>query len=106
MYAILEDGGKQYRVAQGDVILIEGREIPKGQDTLELDQVLLLKTDQGITVGTPTVAGAKVLAKINAPVKGPKVRIFKLRRRKNSSTRQGHRQNYLRVTITDIQPGT
>ena len=106
MYAILEDGGKQYRVSQGDVIDIEGREVPEGQDTLELDSILLLKDDHGTTVGTPTVPGAKVSAKVNALVKGAKVKIFKLRRRKNSSTQQGHRQGYLRVTITEIHSGS
>jgi len=106
VYAILEDGGKQYRVSQGDTIDIENRQVPTGQTTLELDQVLLLKTDQGTSVGTPTVAGAKVLVKVERLLKGRKLRMLKFRRRKNSLTHLAHRQGYLRVTIADIIPGT
>ncbi|NIA06760.1 MAG: 50S ribosomal protein L21 [Actinobacteria bacterium] len=102
MYAILEDGSKQYQISQGDTIDIETRVIPEGQNTIEFDRVLLVKDDKGTQVGTPIVPGAKVIARINSPVKGPKIKIFKLRRRKNSSTRVGHRQKYLRVTIDNI----
>ena len=102
MYAILEDGGKQYRVAQGDVIDLETREIPEGENTIELDRVLLLHDEQGTRVGTPTLPGAKIIARIDGLIKGNKLKMLKFRRRKDSSTRKGHRQKYLRVTIADI----
>ena len=102
VYAILEDGGKQYKVSQGDMIDIETRTIPQGQNTIEFDRVLLLKDDKQTQIGTPTLPGAKVIARINSPVKGPKLKMLKFRRRKDSSTRTGHRQKYLRVTISDI----
>ena len=102
MYAILEDGSKQYQVSQGDKIDIEIRPIAEGQNTIEFDRILLFKDDKGTQVGTPVVPGAKVIASINSPVKGPKIKMLKLRRRKNSSTRTGHRQKYLRVTIDTI----
>ena len=106
MYAIVADGGKQYQVGVGDVLDIEKREIPAGQSTVELDQVLLVKGEKGTSVGTPTVAGAKVLATVNGLIKGKKLKMLKFRRRKKSKTHIGHRQGYLRVTITEIQPGT
>ena len=105
MYAIIEDGGKQYQVCPGDVIDIEKREFGEGQDSIELEQVLLVKDDKGTYVGTPMVAGAKVVAKVAGAVKGTKLKMLKLRRRKNSRTHKGHRQGYLRVSIGEIQSG-
>ena len=105
MYAIIENGGKQYFLCQGDVVNIERCEIAEGQDTVELDQVLLVKNDEGTYVGTPILAGAKVIAKVNGPVKGTKLKMLKFRRRKNSRTLKGHRQGYLGVTITEIHAG-
>lgn len=102
MYAIIEDGGRQYVVRQGDVVQIDLRPLPQGQNTIEFDQVLLIKDDQQTHVGTPIVAGARVIAQIDSTVKGPKLRMMKYRRRKNSSTRFGHRQKFLEVTIADI----
>ena len=102
MYAILQDGTKQYQVSQGDVIDVETRTIPEGQNTIEFDRVLLVKDEQGTHVGTPVLPGAKIIARINGPIKGNKLKMLKYRRRKNSSTHKGHRQNYLRVTIADI----
>ena len=105
MYAIIEDGGKQYRLCLGDVVDVERRQIASGQNTIELDQVLLVKNDEGTYVGTPILAGAKVIAKVNGPVKGKKQKMLKLRRRKNSRTHKGHRQEYLRVSISEIHSG-
>lgn len=102
VYAILQDGPKQYQVSQGDAIDVETRELPKGKKTIEFDRVLLVKDDKATHVGTPTVSGAKVVARINGPVKASKLKMLKLRRRKNSSTHKGHRQTHLRVTIADI----
>ncbi|MCK4850642.1 MAG: 50S ribosomal protein L21 [Phycisphaerae bacterium] len=105
MYAIIEDGSKQYRLCQGDVVDVEKRQIAAGQNTIELDQVLLIKDDKGTHVGTPILAGAKVIAKVNGPAKGKKLKMLKLRRRKNSRTHKGHRQEYLRVSIAEIHSG-
>ncbi len=103
MYAILEDGSKQYQVSKGDTIDIQTRAIPQGQNTIEFDRVLLLRDDKGTQIGTPIVPGAKVIARIDLSVKGPKLKMLKFRRRKNSSTRIGHRQKFLRVTIDEIK---
>lgn len=103
MYAILEDSGRQYQVSQGDVIDIEIRSLAEGQNDIEFDRVLLVKDDQGTRVGTPTVPGAKIIARINSPIKGTKLTMLKFRRRKDSRTKKGHRQQYLRVTIADLQ---
>ncbi len=105
MYAIIEDGSKQYRLCQGDVVDVEKRQIAAGQNTIELDQVLLIKDDKGTHVGTPILTGAKVVAKVNGPVKGTKLKMLKFRRRKNSRTHKGHRQKYLRVNIVEIHSG-
>ena len=105
MYAIIEDGGKQYHLCQGDVIDVERRQLPAGQDTIEFENVLLVKDDQGTYVGTPILEGAKVVAKVDGPIKGTKLKMLKLRRRKNSRTHKGHRQEYLRVSITEIHSG-
>ncbi len=105
MYAIIENGGKQYFLCQGDVVNIERCELAEGQDTVELDQVLLIKDDKGIHVGSPILTGAKVVAKVNGPVKGTKLKMLKFRRRKNSRTHKGHRQGYLGLTITQIHAG-
>ena len=102
MYAILQDGPKQYQVSQGDVIDVETRKIPEGQNTIEFDRVLLVKDEQGTHVGTPTLPGSKIIARINGPIKGSKLKMLKYRRRKHSSTHKGHRQSYLRVTISEI----
>lgn len=102
MYAIIEDSGKQFLVRQGDTVDVDLRPIAQDQTTIEFDRVLLLKDDQKTIVGTPVVAGAKVIAQISETVKGPKLRMIKHRRRKNSITRTGHRQKYLQVTIADI----
>ena len=106
MYAILEDGGKQYQVSTGDTIDIQIRAIADGQDTLEFDHILLVRTDEGTKVGDPIVPGAKVIARIDSAVKGPKLKMLKFRRRKDSQTRTGHRQKYLRVTIDEISPSS
>ncbi len=105
MYAIIENGGKQYFLCQGDVVDIERCELAEGQDTVEFEQVLLIKDDKGTHVGTPILTGAKVVAKVNGPVKGTKLKMLKFRRRKNSRTHKGHRQEYLRVRIVEIHSG-
>lgn len=100
MYAVIESGGKQYRVAPGDVVEVEltGAE----GDTLELDRVLMISGDDGVQVGQPTVAGAKVRASLLGQVRGPKIRVFKSKRRKGYRRTNGHRQNLLRIRIDGI----
>ncbi len=100
MYAVIESGGKQYRVAPGDVVEVEltGAE----GDTLELDRVLMVSGDDGVQVGQPTVVGAKVRASLLGQVRGPKIRVFKSKRRKGYRRTNGHRQNLLRIRIDGI----
>lgn len=103
MYALIETGGKQYRVAPGDVLDVE-RVAGAGDEgeSVEFDRVLLVAGDDGITVGTPTVEGAKVQASVVGEVRGPKIRVFKFKRRKGYRRTRGHRQDLLRVRIDGI----
>lgn len=101
MYAIISDGGRQYRVEEGQELDLDYREVPKGSQ-LTLDRVLALSRDGQFTLGKPVVAGASVTAEILGPVKGEKLVIQKFRRRKNSRRRTGHRQIYTRVKIVKI----
>lgn len=102
MYAIIEDGAHQYQVEEGTRLDVQRHELEDGQETLEFDKVLLLKDGDETKVGQPYVDGAKVTARIVGELKGDKITIVKLRRRKNYRRKQGHRQVYLRVTIDKI----
>lgn len=101
MYALIETGGKQYRVAPGDVLDVERVAGAEGE-SVEFDRVLLVAGDDGVTVGTPTVEGAKVQASVVGEVRGPKIRVFKFKRRKGYRRTRGHRQDLLRVRIDGI----
>ena len=101
MYAVIKTGGKQYRVAPGENIKIESLEADVGA-TIVLDQVLMVADGEAVKVGTPTVAGAKVSATVVAHGRGPKIRIFKMRRRKHYQKHQGHRQNFTELSIESI----
>jgi large subunit ribosomal protein L21 len=103
MYAIFRDGGHQFRVAAGQKLDIELRAAKAGEEIV-FDQVLLLGGEQ-VRVGTPTVAGAKVLAVVEGTSLGDKVRGIRKRRRDSSQTRFGHRQKYTTVTIKEIVAG-
>ncbi len=100
MYAIIETGGKQYRVQQGDVIFVEKLDLSPNA-TVDFD-VLLLGKEDGVTVGKPLVSGAKVKAKVLGQVKGEKIIIFKYKSKKNYRRKQGHRQPYTKLEITGI----
>jgi large subunit ribosomal protein L21 len=100
MYAVIKTGGKQYRVATNDVISVERLEGEPG-GTIEFGEVLLVGGDNP-QVGAPTVAGAKVMATVLEQGKGPKIIVFKKRRRKNFRRRTGHRQLQTVVRIADI----
>jgi large subunit ribosomal protein L21 len=101
MYAIIADGGRQYKVEEGQELEIDYREISSG-DELRFDRVLALSNEEGLKLGSPTVDGASVTAEVLGPVKGEKIYVQKLRRRKNSRRRTGHRQIYTRVRISKI----
>lgn len=101
MYAVIVTGGKQYRVAEGDVLRVEKLDGAEG-DSVELDQVLMLANGEDIKVGKPFVEGGKVTAKVRTQGRGKKVEIVKFRRRKHHLKRQGHRQSYTELEITGI----
>ncbi|HTO68531.1 MAG TPA: 50S ribosomal protein L21 [Myxococcota bacterium] len=101
MYAVVRSGGKQFRVSPGDVVDVERVEGEPGQ-SIELGEVLLVGGDK-LVVGKPLVAGAKVMAKIEGDSAGPKIRIFKYKRRKRYRLTKGHRQHFTRVRIESIE---
>ena len=103
MYAIIEDSGQQFRVCEGDVLNVDLRQLADDARQIEFDRVLLVSSDGDVKVGTPLVEGAKVLAEVIDPLaKGPKVHIYRLRRRKASRRKTGHRQKYVRVRVMKI----
>ena len=103
MYAIVEINGQQFKVEEGKKIFVNHiREAEEGQ-TVEVDKVLLVDNEGAITVGTPTVEGAKVVCEvINPLVKGEKVIVFKMKRRKDYRKKNGHRQQYTQVEIKSV----
>jgi large subunit ribosomal protein L21 len=101
MYAIIETGGKQYKVQPGDVIDIE-RLIVGDDNSVEFDKVLAVGGDS-LTVGAPTVEGAKVTAELVEDFRGKKLVVFKMKRRKGNRRKNGHRQELSKVKILDIQ---
>jgi large subunit ribosomal protein L21 len=101
MYAVVRTGGKQVRVQPGDLVDLDLLEGEPGQK-IELAEVLLVGGDT-IAVGKPLVAGAKVVATIQGEETGPKLRIFKYKRRKRYRLSKGHRQHYTRVKIDSIE---
>lgn len=102
MYAIFEDGGKQYKVKQGDVLLIERRESAEPGGEIVFDKVLMVGQGEESTIGTPWVEGASVTARVTHEIKTPKVTTIKFKRRKGYVLKQGHRQKMLRVEIGAI----
>lgn len=102
MYAVLETGGKQYRVAAGDKLEVEHLEIEAGQP-VTFDRVLLVNRDGQLSVGAPTVPGAKVVADVLEHKRGEKQIIWKMKRRKGYHKKQGHRQELTVVQVKEIQ---
>ena len=102
MYAIIRTGGKQYRVSEGDVLNVEKLNVEEGQEVV-FDEVLTVVNDGDVKVGAPTVAGAKVTAKVAKQGKADKIFVFKYRAKSNYRKRQGHRQPYTQVEITSIE---
>jgi large subunit ribosomal protein L21 len=107
MYAVIEQGGKQYKIAEGDCINIELTNVAPDAKTIELDKVLFINDDKKVKVGTPYVKGAKVVVSFKTTaeesvVKGKKLYPMHFRKRKGSRRRIGHRQKYLQVVVDKI----
>ena len=100
MYAVIQTGGKQYRVQQGDVIFVEKLDVQAG-DAVKFDQVLFIGGEEA-KIGTPVVEGASVEGKVLAQVKGQKIVVYKYKAKKNERKKQGHRQPYAKVEITAV----
>ena len=101
MYAVIQTGGKQYRVQQGDVIFVE-KINAQADEAVTFDEVLLVGNDGETKIGTPMVEGAKVEGKVLAQVKSKKIVVYKYKAKKNERKKQGHRQPYTKVEITAI----
>ena len=101
MYAIIRDGGRQHKVAEGQELLVDLRDVEPGAG-VEFDEVLLISANDATQVGTPLVEGAKVVAEAVGKVKGEKLQVQHFRRRKDSRDCTGHRQAYLKVVIKEI----
>lgn len=101
-YAVIETGGKQYRVQKNDVVSVERLEAAEAGKTLELGRVLAVNDGSGLKVGSPVVAGAKVTAEVVGEYRAAKVVAFKKKRRKGYHRKVGHRQTLLKVKIASI----
>ncbi len=101
MYAIIETGGKQYKVSEGDVLFIEKLDVEAG-DAVTFDKVLVVADGENVQIGAPVVAGATVSAKVEKNGKAKKIYVFKMKRKKNYRNKKGHRQPYTKVTIEKI----
>ncbi len=102
LYAIIKTGGKQYKVSEGDSIVIEKLEVEEGS-AVEFDEVLTIVDGEDVVIGRPTVDGAKVKATVEKNGKGPKIHVFKYKSKKNYRRRQGHRQPFTKVKIDKIE---
>src|SRR3990172_5198994 len=103
-YAVIRTGGKQYRVAQGDLIRVEKLPGDPGAQ-VEFDEVLMTADDGTVRLGAPLVSGARVTATVMQQDRAKKILIFKKKRRKNYRRRQGHRQAFTAVRVTQIETG-
>jgi large subunit ribosomal protein L21 len=104
MYAIVETGGKQYRIQEGDLLKVESLGVEEGESVL-LDKVLFVGRDEGISVGTPYVQGASVKASVVTNGKSQKILVFKFKSKKNYRRMRGHRQHFTEIRIDAINPG-
>ena len=102
MYAVIESCGKQYKVAEGDVVFFEKLNSEAG-DTVKFDNVVLVSDDKKVEVGAPYVKGVKVEGKVVSHGKAKKIIVFKMKAKKNERKKQGHRQPYTKVEITGIK---
>lgn len=104
MYAVIETGGKQYRVGEGQIIKVEKLPAESGGN-IDFDKVLMVRNDDGISIGAPYLEGGKVTATVQSQGRHPKVRIIKFKRRKHHMKKMGHRQSYTELQITGISAG-
>ena len=102
MYAVIETGGKQYRVVPGELVEVERLDGEVG-NRVEFDRVLMIRTEEGLKVGHPVVEKAKVVGEVLAHDRGHKIIVFKKKRRKNYRLTRGHRQSFTKVKIVEIQ---
>ena len=101
MYAVIEAGGKQHKVSEGELLKVEQIEGNKG-DTVLFDNVLMISGQEDMKIGTPIVKGAQVTGEIVTQIKGPKISVFKMKRRKGYSRKTGHRQKLTILKIRNI----
>jgi large subunit ribosomal protein L21 len=101
MYAIIEDGGRQFKVEEGQEVAFDYRDIPGG-NPITFNRVLAVRDDSGLKLGRPTLSGVTVAGEVLGPTQGPKLVVQKFRRRKTLRRKTGHRQLYTRVRITKI----
>ena len=101
IYAIVVSGGKQYKVSAGDTVDVDLMDVKEG-DTVELDKVLLIADDLKVTVGTPAIEGAKVVATSQGLKKGNKIIVLRYKHKDHYTKKTGHRQKYTRLSINDI----
>jgi large subunit ribosomal protein L21 len=104
MYAIIQDGGRQFKVEEGQQLDVDYREVAQGEQVV-FDRVLAYRDDEGLQIGRPVLESATVTAEVLGLDQGPKLVVQKLRRRKSSRTKTGHRQLYTRVKINKINLG-
>ena len=102
VFAVIETGGKQYKVVEQDIIFVEKLEVAEG-DEIVFDSVKALSNEDGFKAGTPTVAGAKVTAKVLKNGKNKKIYVFKYKSKKNEKKKIGHRQPFTKVQIVKIE---
>ena len=103
MYAIIEDRGGQYNVREGDTVEIQRLDIPDDADKIVFDRVLMVGEGQNTRIGQPYLEDARVTASVKEEVKGDKITVIKMKRRKGYRRKQGHRQRYLQVHIDKIE---
>jgi large subunit ribosomal protein L21 len=101
MYAIIVDGGRQYKVTEGDEVVVDYRDVASGE-AVRFERVLAVGGDE-LKIGQPTIQGAAVTGEVVGPVQGPKLVVQKMRRRKNFRRKNGHRQIFTRVRISKIE---
>jgi large subunit ribosomal protein L21 len=101
MYAVVKTGGKQVKLAKGDLVRVEKIDAPVG-DTVELDQIALLAKDDGIVVDPKALASARVVCQVMNQDRAKKIKVFKYKRRKNYHRTYGHRQSYTELKVKDI----
>ncbi len=102
MFAVIETGGKQYKVQEGDILFIEKIDA-EAESTVKFDKVLAISDDAGFKVGAPLIDGASVDAKVIKQGKGKKIYVLKYKPKKNEKKKMGHRQLYTKVEITKIE---